>query len=111
MNPAELTGAQLDYWVAKAEGFMRPRIEGDACVVDLPDGHPFAPSFDWNIGGPIIEREKLLIQPKLENGDWYGTWRSVCLNWDGRTHADVTGPTPLIAAMRCYVASTIGRDA
>jgi hypothetical protein len=61
----------------------------------------YAPSTDWAQGGPIIEREKLAI----------------CIGWkqwlafsDDTENAGVQGPTPLIAAMRCYVASKLGDD-
>ena len=73
-----------------------------------PIDHGGDPSRDWGLGGEIIEREKLSVQPKLVNGSWYGDWRAVCLSWADRQYAEATGPTPLIAAMRCYVASVLG---
>lgn len=59
----------------------------------------FRPSSNWSQGGPIIEREGISIIFH-EQGHWtasnlHGT---VC----------VGGPTPLIAAMRCYVTSKLG---
>jgi len=65
------------------------------------------PSSTWAQGGPIIEREKITIlhvddndiEP-LDEGNWCA----------GTPNADVgyTGITPLIAAMRCFVASKLG---
>ena len=49
-------------------------------------------------GGPIIEREMIAIW--FSKGDWKSQRRD--------TSAGVHGPTPLIAAMRCYVASKLG---
>lgn len=70
---------------------------------------PYSPSTDWAQGGPIIDRlfkqglrlhtaeymtgihNKELLVTSLDspNGFWFG-------------------PTPLVAAMRCYVASKLG---
>ena len=62
----------------------------------------YAPSTDWSQGGPIIEREKITVQPVvLPDG------------WMARTQKDngvYEGPTPLIAAMRCYCASKLGDE-
>ena len=121
MKTSELTGAELDLWVARAEGMDNvPGEWGNALINDLGrlsvartrwDGAKyFEPHRKWSDAGPIIEREKLMIQPLLVGGDWYGEWRSVGLSWEGRTHADTTGPTPLIAAMRAYVGSKFGEE-
>lgn len=63
-------------------------------------GHPFAFSSDWAQGGPIIEREGISIG-KADDPDWWAFkgWKAE----DG-----MPGPTPLIAAMRCFVASRLG---
>lgn len=60
----------------------------------------------WNKAGPIIEREKigLVYNPHcLSNGGWYAT------SPKARRFLQL-GETPLIAAMRCYVASKLGED-
>jgi hypothetical protein len=64
-------------------------------------------SRDWNIVGPILHREKLMVEPVLVNGVFYGEWRAVCMSWKGRRHSDHKGRTPLEAAMRCYVAAVL----
>ena len=120
MRAAELIGAPLDEWVAKAEGHQGVQVGSRFIVHTRADGFRFAdpgagmhfaPSKQWQQGGPIIAREKLMIEPKLERGgDFYGTWRAVALSFVGRTHSDVNGPSPLIAAMRCYVQSVFGAD-
>ena len=53
---------------------------------------------DWAHGGPIIEREGITIQQSPD--------RDCCMAHN-ESHA-FEGPTPLIAAMRCYVASKLG---
>ena len=56
-------------------------------------------SADWAQGGPIIERERI----ELEH-DGFQWWARI------RADEDFSGPTPLIAAMRCYVASVLGDE-
>jgi hypothetical protein len=102
MKTSELTGAQLDWVVAKCEG-------GDEfCFNPLPylpdeNGQPsyFMPSTDWSQGGPIIEREGLALDLYAD----YPRWKSS----DAYGHAEY-GPTPLIAAMRVYAAFKLGDD-
>lgn len=104
MKTAELTGAQLDYWVAKAEGFMRPRIEDGVCVVDMPDGHPMQPSTNWAQGGPIIDRNDIQL-------GGYGTSRFAEIRDDPHPWVSMFGESSLIAAMRAKVASVYGDEA
>ena len=59
----------------------------------------YSPSTNWVEGGPIIEREEICVLAPVR-----GLWRS---RKEGRTQY---GPTPLIAAMRCYVASKLGDE-
>jgi hypothetical protein len=64
----------------------------------------YSPSTDWAQGGPIIEREGIHI--KKHPSDW------IALPYDSvfSEEAYQQGPTPLIAAMRCYVASKMGDE-
>ncbi len=95
MKTSELTGAALDWAVAKCEG--RPH---SYAVVDVKGEPPltaavFTPSTDWAWGGPIIEREGIALIP----------------GWTAeRPGFSADGDTPLIAAMRCYVASKLGDE-
>jgi len=73
-------------------------------------------STNWSQGGPIIERGKIAILPN--DGHRFSQWHAFC--WapsqhdltfeDGQSH-NQRGPTPLIAAMRCLVASKLGDEA
>ena len=99
MKTAELTGAALDWAVAKAEG-KKPSIERNL-IWTRGKNTPYAlfqPSKDWAQGGPIIERERIDV---LYEHD---------LRWIAVPQKGIEsyGPTPLIAAMRCYVASVLG---
>lgn len=106
MKTSELTGALLDYWVARAAGVIPARA--GALLVD---GKPYFPSTNWAHGGPIIEHAR--IELRHFNDGWcaqilnkpyfYGTDYST-VGTGGRIN------TPLIAAMRCYVASKFGDE-
>lgn len=64
----------------------------------------YHPSTDWAVGGPLIERERIELQNHAcSDGWWAGIRQSPGQNKAGGVIA--TGPTPLIAAMRAYVAS------
>jgi hypothetical protein len=104
MKTSELTGANLDWAVAQCMG-LTVNIDGN--MVRLI-GQPFdryydfwAPSTDWEQGGPIIERECIDLHC-INNS----LWRADCSTARGLVMQN--GPTPLIAAMRCYVASMLG---
>ena len=76
--------------------------------------HPY--STDWAQGGPIIEREDISFRKYHNPGkESHGTYYArVCrengtlVGWHKTTGFQKTGPTPLVAAMRCYVASKLG---
>ena len=95
MKTSELRGTALDWAVAKIEGAL---LECGS----VPDH--FTPSTDWALGGPIIEREGISVCP-----DEIAPW---CAYFDNGSAEYVfyTGKTPLIAAMRCYVASKLGEE-
>lgn len=103
MKVSELEGAKLDYWVGRAEGVL----DVD-CAALLVDSKPYFPSTKWAQGGPIIEREEIAIAPlKQINGE--DGWAATGLQMQDRDFS-IWGPTPLIAAMRCLVASKFGDE-
>ena len=63
---------------------------------------------DWALSGPIIEREGIgLMETEVGSGEWESfKW----LNSNKHMPLIESGPTPLIAAMRCYVASQLGDE-
>ena len=98
MKTSDMKDAALDWAVAKCAG-----------AVGAEDRLPwYCPSTDWAQGGPIIEREGM--------GVWMYQWNEQGEPEDGWYAEDKdgdhvrTGPTPLIAAMRCYVASKLGDE-
>jgi hypothetical protein len=107
MKPtSELTGAALDWAVAKCERLsVRWDTDEDAFIYfDREEGanREWSPSTNWAQGGPIIERERIPIGPQFKQ--W---WAGRCDVMDDDNNGR-TGATPLIAAMRCYVASKLG---
>ena len=103
MKTNQLIGAALDWAAAKCEG------ENSVASCYYDDDTPlyldealeptWNPSTNWAQGGPIIEREKITLE-------WTGE------NWCAyiRHDEEEFGTTPLIAAMRCYVASKLGDE-
>ncbi len=92
IKTSELIGSTLDWAVAKCEDVY--------CF----DGS-YTPSTDWAQGGPIIEREGISV-------DRAGlAWTAdLSDSVGGYIEHTESGPTPLIAAMRCYVASKLGDE-
>jgi hypothetical protein len=58
----------------------------------------YQPSSDWAQGGPILDRERINLRD--DGGDQWAA--------DDSIRAATYGLTPLVAAMRCYVASKLG---
>ena len=105
IKTCELTGAALDLAVAIAVGRTDVRVDEDG---ELVGQHEFDYYTDWAQGGPIIEREKIDVDFCHFTGPWFA-----CIG--GKTHdvperARAYGPTMLIAAMRCFVASKLGDE-
>jgi hypothetical protein len=103
MKTSELTGIALDWSVAKCEGVEVEYIDDGItqCLLRKTSGR-YVPSIDWAQGGPIIEREKITVCFDTCRPRWVGC------DWDARLTE--FGETPLIAAMRCYVASKLGDE-
>lgn len=108
---AELEGAQLDAAVAKAEGIEAIPGRNDVLLVwSQDDGvwRGWTPSRSWHDGGPIIERERITVVA-FTGYDGDDPLRYIDEPLPGYQE-DRCGPTPLIAAMRAYVASKLGED-
>ena len=113
MKTSELTGAALDWAVAKAGG-------GGNFPAAFASNHKIGRcnySTNWAQGGPIIDREDIAMSSKPD-GLWaayapkgtrlvqHGGKDVEVFNW----YFKQEGFTPLIAAMRCYVASKLGDE-
>jgi hypothetical protein len=101
IKTSELTGNPLNWAVAVA-GFL----PGAARSLVLPELRPYCT--EWLHGGPIIEREGIGFRRGYSDESGFSGW--VAQRWVQDTTVFEEGPTPLIAAMRCYVASKLGDE-
>ena len=121
VKTSELTDIALDWAVSRAKGIDAELNYGECVYWDHERNSNgkvicansvrvvWNPSTNWAQGGPIIEREGISTRfaPADARGVWYavlGKNRFLSPDFEG------SGPTPLIAAMRCYVASKLGDD-
>ena len=113
MKTYELTGAALDWAVTRAHQEGEPAfdyyIDHKGRVMEERGdlSWHYSPSTNWAHGGPIIDREKISTIEEA-NGLWLGSIGG-CTDLDMPLWQE-HGPTPLIAAMRCYVTSKLGDD-
>ena len=117
MKTSELTGAALNWAVATALG-RGPKYNMESHGRTwrgwwlAGPGYDYEPmpsySSDWSQGGPIIERIKGFLFKHWLESNREGQCQAEIHNYDGDWIA--FGPTPLIAGMRCYVASKLGDD-
>jgi hypothetical protein len=127
MEVSQLEDALLDYWVAKAAGVIG---------IEMRDGYPgipgwrggdyngshtwehYNPSRNWGIAGSIIERERIGF---YDDTVWPApgvppTTFSFAAGYDAPNQSNARfdrewyGPTPLVAAMRCFVAQKFGES-
>ena len=124
IKTSELSGHALDWAVAAARGFLdplpdepRPRVVMLKWDEFFPAWNPrdygrhgsipFEPSTDWQTMGPIIEEELISVSTGSPVGEFL--WNAImCVGEDA--YEEAYGPTALIAAMRCFVASKLGDE-
>jgi hypothetical protein len=125
MEVEKLTGAQLDYWVARAEGRKLEQRNGEWFVENddrdwMFELEFYTPHKSWPSAGSIIESNNIQLSPPTSrvhrhggpNAGWgqAGVW-SAC-TWhrgeDGRRSIAHDEKSPLVAAMRCFVRSKFG---
>lgn len=103
----------LDWLVAKCEGLNPNTAYGKPVEYGLFPGwregdgfgYPIkAYGLNWGYGGPIIDRESI---------GWFDARKEKGYCQAAKPGAEFVqrGPTPLIAAMRCYVTSKLGEEA
>lgn len=109
IKTSELTGVALDWAVAKCEGTWHGYLDADT----FPDIHAAGRlnySTNWSQGGPIIEREEITVKhviPAMRDSTWQAHPSMSAKGAGGKWGI---GTTPLIAAMRCFVASKLGDE-
>ena len=107
IKTANLTDKALDWAVCFARTLEawegRVILARDLMDKALKNGLA-SPSTDWAEGGPIIERCHVCLYVG-HDGVWIACIRQ---NYDDVVEYMYGGETPLVAAMRCYVASKLG---
>lgn len=113
IKTSKLIGLALDWAVERAKGthwsgngyFVFKNANGTNRSFERNPEWRY--STDWSQGGPIIDRERIDPDPIeiLEGDGLIKIWKATI---DYGNHQD--GPTLLIAAMRCYVASKLGDE-
>lgn len=93
VNTSELSDTALDWAAAKAAGNGVHMLS----LEDIEDWFPY--STEWEMAGPIIEQNNIGFY-MWSNNEWIAH----------KQGDEFSGSTPLIAAMRCYVASKLGNS-
>jgi len=117
MRTSELTGAMLDYWVAKAERvdavMSDPYRDGSRSMVTFygrghdgrMDGRSYKPSEHWEDGGPLIAKYRIgfgIYEP--------GERAYFACTGISDSHGAGHGPDHLIAACRAVVQAAFGNE-
>lgn len=119
MKTANLKGAALSWAVAKCEGLeegnymkeldIQKDVDERGMGIVVPSDREYLwlkSSPDWTRGGRLIEREKISLTV-----DSSGLWIAFNeYNYAEEKRFMQCDKSPLIAAMRCYVASKLGDD-
>ena len=113
----EATERQLDWLVAKCEGLpVALHNTGAIYLIDTPWADKsrvkwlaeFGPTRHWAQGGPIKERQRIGTNWVVSNYlNIEGCWSAHIPQSNGKL---LYAQTELVAAMRCYVASKLGRE-
>lgn len=118
---SEATGVVLDFLVSKAgnptgkDGWGWWERDAAGYLYNPLRECRYSPTTDWSEGGPIIERERITFDyhdcnPCDQEDAAHARLSRARMKPDGTAswYAHKRGPTLLIAAMRCYVASKLG---
>ena len=122
MRTQDLTDLVLDWAVANAEGYVLTSdgisnllVRENETLLLGPGSSPlnYSPICYWMQGGEIIEREMLCVGYRHQADPNYCPINDPATICWARTTAGgylSYGPTPLIAAMRCFCASRLGDE-
>lgn len=112
IKTADLIGPALDWAVAVVDGLTEENAWTTIEIFKAARaGGLYWYSTDWSQGGPIIERQEIGLRrnaPCSQGREWEVSPSITAKGGGGKWGY---GPTPLVAAMRCYVASRLGDEA
>lgn len=105
MKTAELRGYLLDWAVGKCEGLsIDSNWDWDRLCFFDEFNIDFEPTDNWMQGGKIIELNWINITNEQD------IWTAEIADDVPDGYISMQGESPLIAAMRCYVASRLGLE-
>lgn len=123
IKTAELSGPALDWVIDSLEGTPQSDPRHDPEIFrELHDCGRKNFSTDWAQGGPIADKKNISMircgDESMDPEPWAATTLLAYVTHPNNGtmfgyHAQeltATGPTPLIAAMRCYVAFKLGDE-
>lgn len=112
MQVCDLSGRLLNLFVARItnpDWFVEDDVKSIADdelrrFLTMDSYEEYDPSSNWDIGGRILEKEEITLA--VGGGEWTASM------WSKRNEAHISesGPTPLVAAMRVYVAAFFGDE-
>jgi hypothetical protein len=115
IKTSDLTGNALGWSVAKCEGVTTKVGYSGTLYAFAVDSMPteYEPWLKWSQGGPIIDLEKLCVGYRHQpDPDYCDPLDPLTICWARTTAGGYLsyGPSLLVAAMRCYVASKLGKE-
>lgn len=119
VKTSELIDAALDWAAAVCLGAVWQPKSARASFFIWPgtpvkySAHAPRYSTDWAQGGPIIDREQIDLMHAVEGSLHWNQGIKCTAHWRKKSvsmQMYCGGPTSLIAAMRCYVASKLGDE-
>lgn len=121
IKTSELEGVALDWAVARCVEWEDYDDESGLPYVELDSSHMrrrlalYSPSTDWSQGGRLIEREHIDVVTECKSSagceaKWQAELEGLTADDKDYQYGLAHGPTPLIAAMRAFVASKLGEE-
>ena len=110
MKVSELTGEQLSYWVAKAQGWSLDTEHGDWLYYGsaIIGREFYRPHQDSAQAFELIEKFGIEVKPIQSRMD--GSWYAHCKYYDNYRNNSRVGSTPQEAICRAVVASVYGEE-
>jgi len=123
MKTSNLIGSALDWAVAKCEDKPEETLDPLTWECTAYPSGCYNYSTNWSQGGPILEREFIAVF-SVETRPFEGQW-AACVDRHQQSRFDNEegdemytfypsglsyGPTPLVAAMRCFVEDKLGDE-
>lgn len=112
---SELSGAALDWAVARVEAVQVSFIDGEVatpelCMTALGDVYnpAYSPSTDWSQGGPLLSKYKITVGADTGRNNRLVFWAYAGVAEDG--YPVTEGEDHLVSSMRAIIASMFGEE-